>query len=212
MRSTSRWRLRAFADNAVTLLQRGRADAASDNLGQISQLVERIAHITRDLKTFARRHRGPLGQTHPLAALRDTLTLLQPALTEARITLTQQLPEQCPAIACDAIGLEQVFTNLLSNAIDAMRPQGQGQLEISLLHKAGMLEFRLRDHGPGIADADLPHLFEPFYSTKPRGQGLGLGLAIVQEIVEQSGGRIEAGNHPDGGACFIINWPCEPTP
>lgn len=57
--------LRAFADNAVTLLQRGRADAASDNLGQISQLVERIAHITRDLKTFARRHRGPLEPDPP---------------------------------------------------------------------------------------------------------------------------------------------------
>lgn len=204
--------LRAFADNAVTLLQRGRSDAASDNLGQISQLVERIAHITRDLKTFARRHRGPLGQTNPLSALQDTLTLLQPALREARVALELDLPPRCPDIACDAIGLEQVFTNLLGNAIDAMRPQPQGRLEISLLHKAGMLEFRLRDHGPGIADADLPHLFEPFYSTKPRGQGLGLGLAIVQEIVEQSGGRIEAGNHPEGGACFIINWPCESTP
>ena len=66
---------------------------------------------------------------------------------------------------------------------------------------------QVTDNGPGFAETDLPHLFEPFFTTKPRGYGLGLGLAIVQEIMAQSGGDIRAANLPAGGACFTLRWP-----
>jgi len=204
--------LRTFADNARTLLERDRRDAVHANLGQITQLVERIAHTTQELKSFARRHRGPMGRADPFAALQDSLGLLGPALRAAGIALRVEPPERRVLVNCDATGLEQVFTNLIGNAMDALRGRPDALLVIRLhLPRRGLLEVSVRDNGPGIGAQDLPHLFEPFYTTKPRGHGLGLGLSIVEDIVEQSGGHISVDNLQEGGACFLIHWPCEET-
>ena len=74
----------------------------------------------------------------------------------------------------------------------------------------GKLHFSVRDSGKGLSETDQQRLFEPFYTTKPSGVGLGLGLAICRDLAAEFGGDLQAHNHPDGGACFVLTVPAEP--
>jgi two-component system sensor histidine kinase HydH len=108
-------------------------------------------------------------------------------------------------LAVDRERLRQVLVNLVDNAMQS----GEGAIEISLRRDGSQVELAVRDHGRGIAAADLPHLFEPFYTT--RTQGTGLGLAIARQIVELHGGTIVAETPPDGGARFVVRLPVKET-
>jgi len=101
--------------------------------------------------------------------------------------------------------LHQVLCNLIKNAVEAM-PHG-GNLTIRTEHQAHTAVIRVCDTGPGIAAADLPRIFEPFFSTKAAGTGTGLGLAVCKEIIERLGGSISAANRPEGGCEFVIRLP-----
>jgi two-component system, NtrC family, C4-dicarboxylate transport sensor histidine kinase DctB len=104
--------------------------------------------------------------------------------------------------------LQQVIVNLLGNALDAVRDARTHvvTIEASEPDTQGRVRFTIADSGPGIAPEVLAHLFEPFVTTKPRGQGLGLGLAITSRIVEGFGAKIAAANDEDGGARFTIEF------
>jgi two-component system C4-dicarboxylate transport sensor histidine kinase DctB len=112
-------------------------------------------------------------------------------------------------VLAEAGRLEQVLVNLLRNGLDAMQGQPSPVLEISAVAEAGSgsVTLRVRDHGPGLAPEVLGHLFEPFYTTKPVGEGLGLGLAISLTIVESYGGSLTASNLAAGGAEFALTLP-----
>jgi signal transduction histidine kinase len=112
------------------------------------------------------------------------------------------LPELCLARA----ELEQVLRQLVENAFEAMSPGG-GELVLSTRRAGDHLELTVADSGPGIAPAVLPHMFDPFFSTKQVGQGSGLGLAICHGILKSMGGDIRAENRPQGGASFSITLP-----
>ena len=105
--------------------------------------------------------------------------------------------------------LQQVVMNLVQNACDATASQSSARLDIVGRQADGQVELSFTDNGPGIAPEYLARLFEPFFTTKPVGQGTGLGLSISYGIVERHGGRLEAGNRPEGGACFILVLPVE---
>ncbi|HIC2915545.1 TPA: sensor histidine kinase, partial [Burkholderia contaminans] len=102
----------------------------------------------------------------------------------------------------------QVIVNLLGNALDAVHdaPVRRIVIEAAGPDDAGRVRFTVADSGAGIAPDVLPHLFEPFVTTKPRGQGLGLGLAITSRIVEAFGAKIAATNRDEGGAQFSIEF------
>ncbi len=102
------------------------------------------------------------------------------------------------------VRLEQVAVNLLSNAMQAMEEQADGRVEISCEVSDDLVILSFRDSGPGIDADDLDKVFEPFYTTKKVGQGLGLGLSISHRIVDSLGGRLTASNHPQGGAIFSM--------
>jgi two-component system C4-dicarboxylate transport sensor histidine kinase DctB len=103
--------------------------------------------------------------------------------------------------------LEQVLVNLLINAIDALAERCDKRIEITVGAVGAPVKqvcITLRDSGAGIPPSVMAHLFEPFFTTKAAGQGLGLGLPISRLIINELGGRIEAGNHPCGGAQFSV--------
>jgi two-component system C4-dicarboxylate transport sensor histidine kinase DctB len=104
--------------------------------------------------------------------------------------------------------LQQVIVNLLGNALDAVRDASTRviAMEAGEPDAQGRVRFTVEDSGPGIAPDVLAHLFEPFVTTKPRGQGLGLGLAITSRIVEGFGAKITATNRDEGGARFTIEF------
>jgi two-component system C4-dicarboxylate transport sensor histidine kinase DctB len=100
--------------------------------------------------------------------------------------------------------LQQVLVNLLSNAIDAVEDGPDKRLHLCARHQAEMVQITLRDHGPGVAEGVQARIFDPFFSTKEVGKGLGLGLSISYNIVRDFGGRLSMRNHPEGGAEFVL--------
>ncbi len=108
---------------------------------------------------------------------------------------------------CDANRLEQVMVNLIGNALDAMANLDQPRIEVRGVAHAAVVRIEVRDYGSGLSAEAQSRLFEPFYTTKEAGVGLGLGLAISAGIVNDYGGTLAGTNHPDGGALFTLELP-----
>ena len=113
----------------------------------------------------------------------------------------------------DRVQLQQVVLNLILNGLDAMRDSVAGHRTLVLRTARdgpGAVEVTVQDSGAGIEQADLDHIFDPFYTTKA--DGLGMGLAIVRSMVEAHGGRVGARNNPEGGATFSVTLPTVKEP
>lgn len=168
------------------------ARRAADILGRLRAYVSKSPTQPQptDLNRIATEVAALLG-----ADLRDKGIALQVVRSAAAAT-----------VLADPIELEQVLHNLVRNAADAIEGAGRsGQVLIELTTDATHARVRISDDGPGIPADVLPHLFEPFYSTKP--SGMGLGLPLCETLVERFGGSIEAANNPDGGASFTVLLP-----
>ena len=126
----------------------------------------------------------------------------------ARFAVDVDLP---PGLSCSGSSgqLQQVVMNLVQNACDATASQSAARLRISGGMAEGMVVLHFADNGPGIVEEHMGRLFEPFFTTKPVGQGTGLGLSISYGIVERHGGRLTAGNRPEGGAEFVLALPVD---
>ncbi len=177
-------------------------------LGRIQRAEEatrRSAQTTKALLSFSHQSRPELRRLDLNALVEDTSAILD-RLLGGRIRLNLTLMECLPAIAGDSIQLEQVLMNLAVNARDAM-PNG-GNLDIrTYLDADGNVGLEIQDSGHGIPEALLPHIFEPFITTKDLGKGTGLGLAMVFGILKAHHGGIHAENVPGGGARFHISLP-----
>jgi len=110
------------------------------------------------------------------------------------------------AVEGDADQLQQLLLNLAMNALDVVPRRGSLEIELRL-PQSGWVEVRVSDSGPGIAPALLTRVFEPFFSGKDSGLGLGLGLTVSRRIAEDHGGSLDAFNRPEGGACFVLRLP-----
>ena len=197
--------LRMLSANACTFLERGRPDNARENLELIGSLTDRMGKITGQLKAFARKdsiHLQPLLIAHSIA---NALFLLAPRLRQNKVEVVRQLPDEPVWVLADAIRLEQVLVNLIANAIDAMEGQSEPRVTISVTAARERVDIAVRDNGPGIAEAQLPRLFEPFATTKEPGKGLGLGLAISSSIARELGGDLKGRNGPERGAEFTLS-------
>ncbi|WP_233440407.1 sensor histidine kinase [Modicisalibacter coralii] len=205
--------IRTYAASGARLLERGRDEAASDNFRRIQGLSERLATLIRQLKLFARK--GGAREPVDLAARLDfVLDLLEERLARQGVALDVQLPEHAAAgsllVAGDTVRVEQLLTNLLRNALDALREIEAPRLTVSVSQGESRVTLEIADNGPGIDEDVLEHLFDPFFTTKAVGDGLGLGLFIAFGIVQDLEGRIRAENRPaslGGGAAFSVELP-----
>lgn len=143
--------------------------------------------------------------------VQEVTDLMRSALIEARIELRVQLPPTLPMVEAARVELQQVLMNLLLNATHAMgqTPALLRFIEVSAQEKEASVAISVRDHGHGISPEQLGTIFDPFYSTKS--SGLGVGLSICRRIIENHGGRIEAHNCKDGGAQFGFTIPTTAT-
>jgi len=193
--------IRTYADNARQLLDHEREDEARANLVQIARLTERMARISGQLKTFARKTSGRLELVDPREVVQAAVDLATPQARKHRVTIgVSPLPEPSPAVVADRVQLEQVLINLLTNAIQAAEGTGPATVQVSLSVRGGEVVVAVEDTGEGIQDDKLPMVFEPFYTTKR--SGLGLGLSISQGLMEAMGGRLAVANRAEGGAVF----------
>jgi two-component system C4-dicarboxylate transport sensor histidine kinase DctB len=193
------------------LLDAARPDEARLGLERIDSLLQRIAVLTRHLKTFARKSPAGLSERVRLSdVLEQALLLLDARIRRDEVLLSCEIDAEA-LVAGDAIRLEQVLVNLLHNALDAMSNAPVRHLQVRIAREDGQCVLQVSDSGGGIASEHLAHVFEPFYTTKPVGQGLGLGLAVSYGIVRELGGSLEAAN-AEAGAVFTLRLPAAPRP
>lgn len=141
--------------------------------------------------------------------IHDTVELLNNDLEQRGVAINLALAPDLPVLMADPVELEQVFNNLIRNAADSLQEASiaKGQITVSTLRESDHIKIEISDNGPGIAANLRPRLFEPFFTTKK--DGMGLGLALCSTLVERVGGHIDAGNHKDGGAYFIVTLPIQ---
>ncbi|MDP5348530.1 MAG: ATP-binding protein, partial [Paracoccaceae bacterium] len=156
------------------------------------------------LKSYARKSGDQLTPVNMGDALASALSMMEPQLKQRRIRITRALPDRAVMVMGDRVRIEQVMINLLRNAMDATQAVAEPEIDI-LLAAGETATLTVRDNGEGIKD--LENLFEPFYTTKKPGEGVGLGLAISSGIVNDLGGRLMARNASDGGAVFEVQLP-----
>ncbi len=176
-------------------------------LSRIHKETTRIHHIIRDLLDFARQGGEPdrLDVTTAVrAAIDDAVSLVRPQKELRGVEIEIDVPASLPRVMGAQHRLTQVMLNLLLNAADAMKGQGKIKIEARVLSDSDQIELVVSDSGPGFSPAIKARLFEPFATTKPVGQGTGLGLAVSHTLIEGMGGTISADNGEHGGARLTI--------
>lgn len=201
--------MKTYLAGARLLLQRKRVEEALSSFQRIDDLIERMGAITRQLKSYARKGGEAFEPIDIRSCVSGALSMMEPTLRTRSVKITRALPRLPVMVMADRIRLEQVIINLLRNALDATRGVEMPQIDL-LLTTGEMAVLTVRDNGTGISD--LENLFEPFYTTKAPGDGVGLGLAISSGIVNDLGGRLTARNAPKdgsmgGGAVFEVALP-----
>jgi len=193
---------------ASLAIQKSPPPAFAEDLNTIRTEALRAAKIIRDLLTFAR---PTPHERHPVdlnEILRETLALQSYHLATDQIEVLWQLTEPLPPTLADRGQLQQVIMNLVLNAHQAMKSaHGRGALSIATGYDGGFVWAALTDTGPGIATDLLPRIFDPFLTTKPVGQGSGLGLSVSYGIVQAHGGELLADSPPGHGATFTLRLP-----
>jgi two-component system, NtrC family, C4-dicarboxylate transport sensor histidine kinase DctB len=196
--------MKTYLAGARLLLRRNRPEEALASFGRIDSLIERMGAITRQLKSYARKGGETLSPVNVGDALAASLSMMEPQLRQRQVQITQILPDEQVQVMGDRLRIEQVMVNLLRNALDATKSVRDPEVEI-ILAAGETATLTVRDNGQGIEDFDA--LFEPFYTTKQPGDGVGLGLAISSGIVNDLGGRLTARNGQNGGAVFEMQLP-----
>jgi len=177
----------------------------ADRLRMIERESQRCGEIVNNLLSFSRQSPGKVEPVNLHTVIERSLALVKHQLDLKGIVLRVDLALPHPVIDGDAGRLQQVIVALLVNAIEAM-PDG-GELAVSAAEEDSAVAVRVRDTGAGIPEDVLPHVFEPFFSTKEGSQKTGLGLAIASNIVEQHGGTIQVHSEPGQGAEFVVRLP-----
>ncbi|MFZ1947538.1 MAG: ATP-binding protein [bacterium] len=175
----------------------------ADTVSFILTEIARLDRIVDDLYKIARPPQLVLKPTSINQVIAKSVFCLSEDIARKRLRLEQRLTEDPQAFEADAERLQQVMINIIKNAVEAS-PEG-GLLEIAASVDEARLTVRVKDSGPGVSAAESDRIFEPFYSTKKG--GTGLGLCISQAILEEHGGRLLVESPPGGGACFVMELP-----
>lgn len=182
------------------------AEERQQVLDELMAAARRGTAVVRQVLSFARGAAAGAGPLQPTPLLRDLERLLRHLLPRG-VALKTTIPEHLPALVGDEPQLYQVVLNLCVNARDAMPHGGELALSAAVDGERKNVVIRIADTGVGIPPDKLDAIFEPFYTTKPPGQGTGLGLATVRDLVRGQGGRVEVASMVGRGTTFAIHWP-----
>jgi signal transduction histidine kinase len=189
------------------------APEAAEELGEIFTDIHAASGdataIVQRLKTLSRKRPLELAPIDMNRVASDVLLLVAADASRRHVTIHAELSRSLPPVQADRVSLQHVLLNLVVNAMEAIDDDGQaGQVVVSTRPAMGAVECAVSDTGRGIAAAELPRIFDPFYSTKK--DGVGLGLAIARTIVEAHSGRIWADDEGGRGATFRVTLPVPP--
>jgi two-component system phosphoglycerate transport system sensor histidine kinase PgtB len=200
--------IRYYIHNARLLLQRGQLDMHEENIGKISELSERMAKMINHLKSFARLPSNKLQPVDVVPAMDHALSLLNRRIADEGIVIERHYENRPHLVLAEDIRLEQVLVNIVGNAVDAVsqQPQDNRRIALDIVERGNRLAIEVVDSGPGIPAEVREAIFDPFYTTKEVGKGLGLGLSISYNIVKDMRGAIEAYAAETGGTRFVISF------
>ena len=189
-------------------LKQGEYESLPADLQKIESAAERMAHVTEQFLNLAR----PVQQTRQpcsvTAILQQTLDFLEHELSKHHIAVKTAFQAALPELRSDPRQLQDVFLNLILNAMQAMASaHGRGTLTVKAAHADGWIEVRIQDDGPGITPENRLRLFEPFFSTKPTDQGTGLGLWTVRSVMMGLGGAVQCETEAGVGTTFLVRLP-----
>jgi len=191
---------------AGPLTDEGRVEM-QEELTTIATETARCGNIVKNLLLFSRQKVGDFSLMDIRSAVEQSLKLVDHHFKMHGITLDLRLGETPVEVVCDPSQIEQALLAIEINAVEAMPDGGTFRLELSQDRQTDSVKILLSDTGIGIRDEDLPHIFEPFYTTKHEGKGTGLGLAVVFGIVERHGGSISVQSTLHQGTVFTIQLP-----
>lgn len=202
------------AENAITALAVAPAETAlvAQKLERISQQAARAARLIDHMRFFGRQESGAAQPLDLSAALDGALLILDARLRRARVEVVHDIAPDLPQVFGAPVLVEQVMINLIANACDACKAakpaldKERRRIEVSAFAKDRMVYLIVADHAGGIPEADLPQVFQPFFTTKMAGEGMGLGLSISYGIVSDMGGTMTVSNSKDG-AVFELRLP-----
>lgn len=198
--------IRSFADNGRRFLAKQKLDRVDENLSRISHLTDRMAKISSQLKSFTRKSDSNdihLMELTPIVI--SAKELVAPQIKSYRVELTVNVDNLNVRAEINAIQVEQVLINLLTNAAQAVADLPERQVQLSSAQFGEFVDIYIDDNGPGIDSKQAHQLFEPFYTTKKN--GLGLGLSISQQIIQAMHGQLSVTQSPLGGARFTMRLP-----
>jgi C4-dicarboxylate-specific signal transduction histidine kinase len=189
------------------------------NLEEVRQAFDRINKDMKRASEVMNRIHGLVKKAPPMMetlqvndAIGEVVALLRSEIVKHRIHVQMRLADDLPAIEADRVAVQQVVLNLIVNAIEAMSAASEGPRELTIataLHDADGVLVSVSDTGPGLAVDDAERLFEPFYTSKA--SGMGMGLSICRSIVEAHGGRLWASANVPRGATFQFTVPAHPA-
>ncbi|MEO8594952.1 MAG: ATP-binding protein [Candidatus Solibacter sp.] len=197
----------ASIDGATNLIESEQTppEMRKVSLAIIRKEVQRLNRLLTNLLDFARPRKPEFQEIQPERLIDGTVALVNHSAQQKGITLRKELPAAVPPFECDPEQMKQVMLNLVINAVQAMT--GAGEIVLSARQRGASVVISVRDQGPGISDEDLDRVFNPFYTTKD--EGTGLGLSVVYQIVNQHGGEVIAERNPGGGMTFSLTIPME---
>jgi len=176
-------------------------------LTDIANETDRAKKIIRNLLDFARESTSTMESIDLSKLVVETLLLLENQIRFSGITIDSQFPKNFPKIDGDAQKLQQVFVNLILNAIDASTKGNKIQVIGKIGDTADSVKVSVIDHGHGIPKHIQTSIFDPFFTTKSKGQGTGLGLSVSHGIIAKHGGTLEVESEKGSGSCFTITFP-----
>jgi two-component system NtrC family sensor kinase len=175
------------------------------SIAKIEEHVERARKVVHNMLGYARKMEPRLEDVDVNDTIHQTITILENHARINNIDIQVDLAETIPIIAGDQAQLQQVFLNLISNAIDAIG--SNGAIEVDSRRRDDVIVVNIRDDGPGLSEEKMRKIFDPFYTTKESGKGTGLGLWVSHSIISKMGGSIQVKNNPGKGAVFTVEIP-----
>jgi PAS domain S-box-containing protein len=198
--------LTAILGYAQLLESEGLNERAQDYVGKMFKQAQRTHRVVQNLLSFARQRKPERSEVDIRRVLDETLALRDYDLKVNKIVLEKELGAEAALVVADPHQIEQVFLNIINNAVDAVLETGRsGKLKIRVYCEKNDVCAQFADDGPGIKDPK--RIFDPFYTTKSVGKGTGLGLSICYGIVKEHGGDITAHNASEGGAVIEVRLP-----
>jgi two-component system NtrC family sensor kinase len=190
-----------------TSFSRDQTNSVVQFLTVIRDEAIRCGDIVKNLLIFAKKDFGKWTEESLDKIINNSIQLVKHKIQIKELELNQELAEGNDIIYCDASGIQHILVALFINAIDAMSKGGKLKVKTILLDSSQEVQIVISDTGGGIPEEVLPHIFEPFVSTK---ESTGLGLAVVYGIIQQHKGEIEVDSKPNEGTTFVITLPRRP--